>query len=325
VKYTDREEIRADVRMASEAELRLRYQTSRFREAPSPVEAPGEPSQTPNIQTLKSDNPDTDRLSSDMSGPDTGDSTRGLADSGPASDGLSEEHSGAELTEPMPTIARRNIPEMEEPQDISRNVSQSVHTTAESTGRMEDHENPPPQVEEASGPTVAPASPIPSTQEEMLTLIATDNEIPEQGTQLRVDALTTTERPASIAYPEQNAEVPSMSEDAAETERREIRDAVVDPELSTFTGSNDIPQLDGSFISAIPQRFTGGSRRSSPSRSPSIPDDRNGLLQDSTAAAQDEGSVNEIIIPRWQPDAEVTYCPICSTQFSFFIRKHHCR
>lgn len=30
-------------------------------------------------------------------------------------------------------------------------------------------------------------------------------------------------------------------------------------------------------------------------------------------------------LPRWQPDAEVTYCPICHTQFSFFIRKHHCR
>ena len=30
-------------------------------------------------------------------------------------------------------------------------------------------------------------------------------------------------------------------------------------------------------------------------------------------------------VPRWQPDAEVTYCPICHTQFSFFVRKHHCR
>jgi hypothetical protein len=31
------------------------------------------------------------------------------------------------------------------------------------------------------------------------------------------------------------------------------------------------------------------------------------------------------LLPRWQPDAEVTYCPICQTQFSFFNRKHHCR
>lgn len=34
---------------------------------------------------------------------------------------------------------------------------------------------------------------------------------------------------------------------------------------------------------------------------------------------------SEVILPRWQPDAEVTFCPICRTQFSVFIRKHHCR
>ncbi|KAK0630017.1 FYVE zinc finger-domain-containing protein [Bombardia bombarda] len=33
----------------------------------------------------------------------------------------------------------------------------------------------------------------------------------------------------------------------------------------------------------------------------------------------------ELVLPRWQPDIEVTYCPICKTQFSIFIRKHHCR
>ncbi|KAK0657332.1 FYVE zinc finger-domain-containing protein [Cercophora newfieldiana] len=37
------------------------------------------------------------------------------------------------------------------------------------------------------------------------------------------------------------------------------------------------------------------------------------------------GGPPEVALPRWQPDAEVTYCPICRTQFSFFIRKHHCR
>lgn len=34
---------------------------------------------------------------------------------------------------------------------------------------------------------------------------------------------------------------------------------------------------------------------------------------------------SDIILPRWQPDAEVTLCPICHTQFSIFVRKHHCR
>lgn len=34
---------------------------------------------------------------------------------------------------------------------------------------------------------------------------------------------------------------------------------------------------------------------------------------------------SDILLPRWQPDSEVTLCPICRTQFSFFVRKHHCR
>jgi hypothetical protein len=34
---------------------------------------------------------------------------------------------------------------------------------------------------------------------------------------------------------------------------------------------------------------------------------------------------SEIILPRWQPDAEVTLCPICGSQFSIWVRKHHCR
>lgn len=33
----------------------------------------------------------------------------------------------------------------------------------------------------------------------------------------------------------------------------------------------------------------------------------------------------EHIRPRWQPDEEVTECPICEVAFSFWFRKHHCR
>ncbi|ERT02179.1 hypothetical protein HMPREF1624_00477 [Sporothrix schenckii ATCC 58251] len=32
----------------------------------------------------------------------------------------------------------------------------------------------------------------------------------------------------------------------------------------------------------------------------------------------------DITLPRWQPDAEVTYCPICFQHFNIFVRKHHC-
>lgn len=33
----------------------------------------------------------------------------------------------------------------------------------------------------------------------------------------------------------------------------------------------------------------------------------------------------DIRIPRWQPDAEVSRCPICGASFNFWYRKHHCR
>ena len=40
---------------------------------------------------------------------------------------------------------------------------------------------------------------------------------------------------------------------------------------------------------------------------------------------QRQGDFMEYILPRWQPDTEVTHCPICHTQFNFWYRKHHCR
>lgn len=36
-------------------------------------------------------------------------------------------------------------------------------------------------------------------------------------------------------------------------------------------------------------------------------------------------AMSDFELPRWQPDAEVTYCPICHSQFNIFVRKHHCR
>ncbi|KAG5922943.1 hypothetical protein E4U42_005129 [Claviceps africana] len=49
--------------------------------------------------------------------------------------------------------------------------------------------------------------------------------------------------------------------------------------------------------------------------------------QDSGIAPSRGGmtALPDFALPRWQPDVEVTYCPICRTQFSFFVRKHHCR
>ncbi|KAM0720358.1 hypothetical protein Q7P37_004494 [Cladosporium fusiforme] len=33
----------------------------------------------------------------------------------------------------------------------------------------------------------------------------------------------------------------------------------------------------------------------------------------------------DLMPPPWQPDAEVTQCPVCEQEFTFLFRKHHCR
>ncbi|OMP86478.1 E3 ubiquitin-protein ligase PIB1 [Diplodia seriata] len=43
----------------------------------------------------------------------------------------------------------------------------------------------------------------------------------------------------------------------------------------------------------------------------------------SSSSVERRGS--DLVIPPWQPDADVSYCPVCGTQFSFWYRKHHCR
>lgn len=40
---------------------------------------------------------------------------------------------------------------------------------------------------------------------------------------------------------------------------------------------------------------------------------------------QRSSAADVVEVPRWQPDAEVTSCPICQRDFGLFNRKHHCR
>ncbi|KAH6606641.1 kinase anchor [Trichoderma cornu-damae] len=50
-----------------------------------------------------------------------------------------------------------------------------------------------------------------------------------------------------------------------------------------------------------------------------------GLHQSLIRPPEHERAESAVVLPRWQPDAEVTFCPICRAQFSIFVRKHHCR
>ncbi|KAK3337198.1 FYVE zinc finger-domain-containing protein [Cercophora scortea] len=62
-----------------------------------------------------------------------------------------------------------------------------------------------------------------------------------------------------------------------------------------------------------------GPLSASPTSSPT------GLLPGSASGTAGHGSQGQLVLPRWQPDAEATYCYNCQSQFSIFVRKHHCR
>ncbi|EMD69739.1 hypothetical protein COCSADRAFT_106643 [Bipolaris sorokiniana ND90Pr] len=34
---------------------------------------------------------------------------------------------------------------------------------------------------------------------------------------------------------------------------------------------------------------------------------------------------SDIVLPPWQPDSDVTQCPVCKRPFTFLLRRHHCR
>ena len=60
--------------------------------------------------------------------------------------------------------------------------------------------------------------------------------------------------------------------------------------------------------------------------SPSMP--ISGNLQTDTTPRQHQTPSNSsrgYVMPRWQPDAEASECPICHRQFGFLFRRHHCR
>lgn len=79
---------------------------------------------------------------------------------------------------------------------------------------------------------------------------------------------------------------------------------------------------------AIPRsnRAVAGLQSTSPAASfPALPAASVPRQSALVSAGTDRGGPSEFVLPRWQPDAEVTYCPICHTQFSIFVRKHHCR
>jgi hypothetical protein len=104
-----------------------------------------------------------------------------------------------------------------------------------------------------------------------------------------------------------------------------FRDMEHPGQSNTATGtSTEAPQLSTPRQVQPPLgEFSGDystSRRGSRVSSQGVA--RQGRPQQQSGAS---ASPSDFVLPRWQRDAEVTYCPICRTQFGVFVRKHHCR
>lgn len=107
-----------------------------------------------------------------------------------------------------------------------------------------------------------------------------------------------------------------MSEDSeGEREQEEVPELPATPRRGDpgRTAANPIVLESSPVAPRVVDVSLGPARREAPVAGPS------GLR------TQGQSAGPELVLPRWQPDAEVTYCPICHTQFSIWVRKHHCR
>ncbi|KAM0125418.1 hypothetical protein ACHAP3_009770 [Botrytis cinerea] len=96
----------------------------------------------------------------------------------------------------------------------------------------------------------------------------------------------------------------------------------------TSTQSNQSRRTSSSSPNSLAEespRSSGNPTNSPPSDdgTPTISRSPSSVIQRPT---RDRESVqSEVVVPRWQPDSEVTQCPICNAWFGWLNRKHHCR
>ncbi|KAF4123507.1 FYVE zinc finger [Geosmithia morbida] len=91
------------------------------------------------------------------------------------------------------------------------------------------------------------------------------------------------------------------------------------PSLPPFPGAAPRPPRNDSLAASAEIRAA-----TQPAAAP-LPAPPGARRLDSSDTGASSRRSSDFAVPRWQPDVEVTYCPICHTQFNFFVRKHHCR
>lgn len=96
------------------------------------------------------------------------------------------------------------------------------------------------------------------------------------------------------------------------------------PPPATITEDRALPEVPVTFPARTSSRRSPAGESHSAARVRGTPRRRTSAGAGSRGSDSHSGA-QEFALPRWQPDGEVTYCPICRTQFSIFVRKHHCR
>lgn len=120
-----------------------------------------------------------------------------------------------------------------------------------------------------------------------------------------------------------------LTSPSSETAGSFSRQATTSPTVTTSTTTE---QQSEPYPATATREIIDLTRDDTPDPSPQTatteaPSSRPGpsLIQPDLSSGGSGRRQSEVVLPRWQPDAEVTFCPICRTQFSFFVRKHHCR
>jgi FYVE zinc finger len=134
-------------------------------------------------------------------------------------------------------------------------------------------------------------------------------------------------------HAEEDESIPGERTSGSQQLRQEILDSSFDTSIRDQEETFQLEQEHGSESNTagnVDELSTALWRSTSPSRGPENTNRRSvtfgSLPTNIEGSSYTSGrNVRDIVIPRWQPDAEVTFCPICRTQFSFFVRKHHCR
>lgn len=314
--------------MTSEAELRARYQTSRFRETGrrvSPTAADvssAEPPQEPIVDTANPNISREEELRGQMS-----DQYSDADEEGPAASNTDTEPIRADEEDPAVTITDtepiRVDTQAGSVADIQGDDIGALHRLSLADENPGNSTNIALPESQPSTPDVPSSTPPLSNQGELQAQTGPYNDL---GPGLSRTHASSVEPNISTLPLNQSVDIPVQSSIPAELESPEIRNTEDGIERLPPTEDIVTGQLDGTACSTRHLRDVQSSDADSEQGRPSASQrDEQDIASSATARDDSRASVSSVGPPRWQPDAEVTYCPICRTQFSFFIRKHHCR